>query len=272
MKDTTMRDTTNNAAARNVNPARPYFSEGTAAIAALVATSPAADVLRAVAHELSFRSRPAAVRLLADVTARLAPTAAPAPVKAAPVVTAKPTAKAPRARRVAKAAKGKAAPAAEPAICEAPGWFTYAWKGGKVGTPDPRRIKANAERWRAHSPAFRAFLLALGKPATCAPLKAWPDCAEKQAEVERLLANDVRDRQRQADATAFGWPCAEDFRYAAARAPSVTRLKDGTHNPAEAVAWIEYMRKAREDACATYEARTKSAALRVNRPTKRAVA
>lgn len=55
----------------NLTAARPYMREMTTALAALVATAPDDDVLRAIAAELAFRSRPAALRLMDEVTARL---------------------------------------------------------------------------------------------------------------------------------------------------------------------------------------------------------
>jgi hypothetical protein len=58
-----MRDTT-------IIP-RPYFREGTDALASLVATRPARDVLLNVAAELVHRERPAARRLAAEVAALL---------------------------------------------------------------------------------------------------------------------------------------------------------------------------------------------------------
>jgi hypothetical protein len=73
---------------------RPYFREGTEALASLVATRPARDVLLNVAAELSHRERPAARRLAATVAELLggvsaigqvsAPVAMPVP---APMVT-----------------------------------------------------------------------------------------------------------------------------------------------------------------------------------------
>jgi hypothetical protein len=50
---------------------RPYFREGTDALASLVATRPARDVLLNVAAELVHRERPAARRLAAEVAALL---------------------------------------------------------------------------------------------------------------------------------------------------------------------------------------------------------
>ncbi len=55
----------------NANPARAYFRESTAALAALVETRPAADVLRAVHAELVHRDRRAAVALRDQVAALL---------------------------------------------------------------------------------------------------------------------------------------------------------------------------------------------------------
>jgi hypothetical protein len=71
-----MRDTT--------TISRPYFREGTDALASLVATRPARDVLLNVAAELVHRERPAARRLAAEVAALLSGVASIAPV-AAPV-------------------------------------------------------------------------------------------------------------------------------------------------------------------------------------------
>lgn len=58
---------------------RPYMREGTAALAALVATSPARDVLTAIAAELSHRDRKAA-RILAEQVAALLSVDPPAPM------------------------------------------------------------------------------------------------------------------------------------------------------------------------------------------------
>jgi len=55
----------------NANPARAYFRESTAALAALVETRPTADVLRAVHAELVHRDRRAAVALRDQVAALL---------------------------------------------------------------------------------------------------------------------------------------------------------------------------------------------------------
>jgi hypothetical protein len=75
-----MRDTT--------NIPRPYFREGTDALASLVATRPARDVLLNVAAELVHRERPAARRLAAEVTALLGGVASIAPVAVEPVAPA----------------------------------------------------------------------------------------------------------------------------------------------------------------------------------------
>jgi hypothetical protein len=86
-----MRDTT--------TISRPYFREGTDALASLVATRPARDVLLNVAAELVHRERPAARRLAAEVAALLSGVAsiasvpapvAPEPVAPAPVEVVKP--------------------------------------------------------------------------------------------------------------------------------------------------------------------------------------
>jgi hypothetical protein len=66
---------------------RPYFREGTDALASLVATRPARDVLLNVAAELVHRERPAARRLAAEVAALLSGVACIAPI-AAPVAPA----------------------------------------------------------------------------------------------------------------------------------------------------------------------------------------
>lgn len=85
---------------------RPYFRETTEALASLVATRPARDVLLNVAAELQHRDRPAARRLAAEVAALLSGVAA-VPVVVAPVlvqpvaapVAAKPARKAVAAKR-----------------------------------------------------------------------------------------------------------------------------------------------------------------------------
>jgi hypothetical protein len=81
-----MRDTT--------TITRPYFREGTDALASLVATRPARDVLLNVAAELQHRERPAARRLAATVAELLGgvsaigqasePVAMPVPAEVAP--------------------------------------------------------------------------------------------------------------------------------------------------------------------------------------------
>jgi hypothetical protein len=71
--------------------ARPYMGHGTAELAELVAANPDRETLAAIAFELTFRERPKAKALAAQVSAILnpapvappvaAPAAAPAPVK-----------------------------------------------------------------------------------------------------------------------------------------------------------------------------------------------
>ena len=68
---------------------RPYFRESTDALASLVATRPARDVLLSVAAELTYRERPAARRLASEVAALLGGVASIAPVAVAPVPSRK---------------------------------------------------------------------------------------------------------------------------------------------------------------------------------------
>jgi hypothetical protein len=74
----------------NPSAARPYMREGTAALAALVATRPARDVLVNIAAEIVHRDRPAA-RRLADEVAALLGASVPAS-EAAPVLAPSPEA------------------------------------------------------------------------------------------------------------------------------------------------------------------------------------
>jgi hypothetical protein len=81
----------------NMPAARPYMREMTDSLAALVATNPAEDVIRAVAAELEHRTRPGARKLLAEIQARITgravavvvhepePMVAPMPEPVAPV-------------------------------------------------------------------------------------------------------------------------------------------------------------------------------------------
>jgi hypothetical protein len=125
-----MRDTT--------TISRPYFRESTDALATLVATRPARDVLLNVAAELVHRERPAARRLAAEVAALLGgvasigqaskPVALPSPVEVAPLVIAGPVRDVEAAIVAAAGGDAPAKPARKPAAAKVKRPGDIGWK------------------------------------------------------------------------------------------------------------------------------------------------
>jgi hypothetical protein len=212
--------------------------EGTAALAALVATRPARDVLQCIAAELAYRDRKPA-RLLASEIAALLTDFAPVfevipclhgevvpearevvvsvervgAVEPAPAPKRQPAAKVPSARPLGDTPKQRAAFAA-------------------LSPERQQHVRAMAA-WRE---AWRAWRYFDGAEPGPAPV----DTSSPEA-----IALIAREAAADAAPSTFGWRSIAAWKTAANAAPYVRREKNGALDPADAAKWAAFMSAAR---------------------------
>jgi len=208
--------------------ARPYMREGTAALAALVASNPPNDVLRLVHAELHHRSRPAAVRLAQEVAAKL--NAAPA-FEVVPCIHGE---LAPEAREVVVSVERSAAPPVRRSRDVA-----LPCPGDHRGIASPKHRTAwnrlSTERrahwsaWHAWREAWRAWRYAGGADPGPAPMDG--TSPEALALAERAKGDAAREAERLAAEAAHlaHWGGDLEARDAAVKSAPRGDMNDPAH-------------------------------------------